>query len=250
MGGAAASATVQRPPAADLRATRGVERDLLSSHNQLLDFGAQPRLDVSGDSLQNLGLLLREGGVEATHNLLFDVARLFGSQFAVLARPSRLLYQRLVRLLDECVERALHLLDGAQLAQPLVAHPQVRKRRADQRYESRDEHWNQRKNRVIRKLLPIEHTFSSLDDEPRNEKRHQPHCADGDDALQDVICVSQSSHPTHRTLRPLIHPHRLHKSWPMWTVSGCLHMGQSGTMPITPQPPSATPTSHDVPSVQ
>src|SRR5690606_80356 len=66
MGGDAASVATRKPPAADLSATRGVERDLLSPHNQLLDFGAQPRLDVSGDGLQDFCLLLSEGGVEAT----------------------------------------------------------------------------------------------------------------------------------------------------------------------------------------
>src|SRR5690606_15565491 len=59
-GGAAASAATRKPPAADLSATRGVERDLLSPHNQLLDFGAKPRLHVIRDGLQYSRLLDRD----------------------------------------------------------------------------------------------------------------------------------------------------------------------------------------------
>src|SRR5690606_34745696 len=106
-GEVSASAATRKPPAADLSATRGVERDLLSPHNQLLDFGAEPRLDVSGDGLQNLGLLLSERGVEATHNLLFDAARLFGSQFAVFVGLLGLLNDRLISLLHKGVQRVL-----------------------------------------------------------------------------------------------------------------------------------------------
>src|SRR5690606_10076028 len=96
-GGDEASAVARTPRQARLSATRGVERGAsFGFDHHLLDLGAEPRLDVSGDGLQNLGLLLREGGVEATHNLLFDVTRLFGGQFAVLIGFFSLLDDRLI----------------------------------------------------------------------------------------------------------------------------------------------------------
>src|SRR5690606_26409811 len=124
-GGAAASAATRKPLAADLSATRGVERDLLSPHNQLLDFGAQPRLDVSGDGLQDFCLLLSEGGVEATDDFLFDAARLFGSQFAVFVGLLGLLNDRLISLLHKGVQRVLQLLRRTQITYPLVAGAQI-----------------------------------------------------------------------------------------------------------------------------
>src|SRR5690606_2253188 len=182
MGGAAASAATRKPPVADLSAMRGVERDLLSPHNQLLDFGAEPRLDVSGDGLQNLGLLLREGGVEAAHNLLFDVARLFGSQFAVLVSLLSLLNDRLISLLHKGVQRVLQLLRRTQIAYPLVAGAQIRKPCADQHDHRHGEDWNQCQHRIKHKFLPLElnHVIASLYGPKRNKKRRQDHAPDGD----------------------------------------------------------------------
>src|SRR5690606_1912213 len=110
MGGAAASAVAQTPRQADLSATRGVERDLLSPHNQLLDFGAEPRFDVGGDGLQDFCLLLSERGVKATDDFLFDAARLFGGQFTVFVGFFSLLNYCLISLLHKGVQRVLQLL--------------------------------------------------------------------------------------------------------------------------------------------
>src|SRR5690606_835187 len=185
-----ALAATRKLPAVALSATRGVERGAgFGFDHHFLDLGAEPRLHVIRDGLQNSRLFDRDNLPETLDYCGLDALRVLRGQFAVLPRASRLLHQRLVRFLDECVERTLHLFNGAQFAQPFVAHSQVRKRRSDQRDESRGEHRDQGKNHVICKLMPIEHVFSSLDDDPRNEKHCQHQSADGDNALYDVIDV-------------------------------------------------------------
>src|SRR5690606_15391004 len=79
MGGAAASATVQRPPAADLSATRGVERGAsFGFDHHLLDLGAEPRLDVIRDGLQYSRLLDRDNLPESLDYRGFDPLRVLG----------------------------------------------------------------------------------------------------------------------------------------------------------------------------
>src|SRR5690606_38768242 len=77
-GGAAASAVAQTPRQARLSATRGVERDLLSPHNHLLDLGAEPRLHVICDGLQYSRLLDRDNLPESLDYRGFDPLRVLG----------------------------------------------------------------------------------------------------------------------------------------------------------------------------
>src|SRR5690606_873121 len=85
MGGVAASAATRTPPAAVLSATRGVERGLLSPHNQFLDFGAEPRLHIIGNSLQYLGLLLGDDLLKSLHHRFLDLLRFLWRELTVLA---------------------------------------------------------------------------------------------------------------------------------------------------------------------
>src|SRR5690606_28331768 len=85
MGGVAASAATRKPPAADLSATRGVERGLLSPHNQFLDFGAEPRLHIIGNSLQYLRLLLGDDLLKSLHHRFLDLLRFLWRELPVLA---------------------------------------------------------------------------------------------------------------------------------------------------------------------
>src|SRR5690606_3359354 len=79
MGGAAALASTRKPPVVALSATRGVERDLLSPHNHLLDLGAEPRLHVIRDGLQYSRLLDRDNLPESLDYRGFDSLRVLRS---------------------------------------------------------------------------------------------------------------------------------------------------------------------------
>src|SRR5690606_19993717 len=79
MGGAAASAATRKPPVVALCATRGVERDAgFGFDHHLLDLGAEPRLHVIRDGLQNSRLLDRDNLPESLDYRSFDSLRVLG----------------------------------------------------------------------------------------------------------------------------------------------------------------------------
>src|SRR5690606_928302 len=162
-----------------------------------------------------------------------------------------LLDEFLIRLLHEGVQGRLDLRHGAGLLHPLVPGAQVCETHADESDDRRRQHWHKRQDHVVCELLPV-HGISSFrvlstpTKTPPAPERRRRRCP-----LRYRRCPrSHSSHPMHLGLCPFVQPHRLQRSWPRCTVSGCLHIGQSGTIPITLPPPSATPTNRGVPSAR
>src|SRR5690606_17142481 len=95
-----ALAATRKLPAVALSASRGVERCAgFGFDHHFLDLGAEPRLHVIRDGLQNSRLFDRDNLPETLDYCGLDALRVLRGQFAVLPRASRLLHQRLVRFL-------------------------------------------------------------------------------------------------------------------------------------------------------